>query len=449
MQYPETPSSRRPGLGRWCQPAALVTLGALVASCAVAPVMTASLPTPTSLLAAPAAARQCLHRATSRSEGRPKARFSLRSDRFPLTVHWQDEGRRVKAAALLHHVEAAWQREIVELGWTVPLPDAGKGGDDTLDLYLVKLGPGQAYVAEEHRQTKPYAAASTYVAFDHDLPDDGTLESYAFHEFNHVCQYATDANEGDAFYENAASFMDRFLKPNGPASQTGIADFQSHPELSLDFIGDKAGEYEYGAGIFLQFLVERYAKGRPDLVRKLWEAGRQPDVSGAADRNEPDWQDVLPAVLREYQGPDAESALTAFEAWRLQAALAKPAALPKPALIVDGGHPEQVQPSAKQRPAPWGANFLKLDTNGAKQLTLRLAEGGTSHWRLWLGTQAADGSWTMIQSSKGDVAPTVSLALGSAPRVYAVVVNLGDGKHDPDRKDWAGQRYRLTLDWSR
>jgi hypothetical protein len=347
-------------------------------------------------------------------------------------------------------VEAAWQKQVLDLGWAAPLPDGGQGGDDDLDLYLVAVGPGQAYVAEARRQSKPYATASSYVAFDQNLQDDGTLESYAFHEFNHVCQYAMDANEGDAFYENTAAFMDRFLKPDGPASQTGIADFQAHPELSLDYIGSdsSAGEYEYGAGLFLQFLVARYGKGRPDLVRQIWEAGRQPAVGGA-DANEPDWIDVLPAVLKQADGPDAETALVAFEAWRLQSALAKGTKLPKPRFTVDAGRPDQVQPPAKGRPAPWGANFHRLETKGAKHLAATLGEGGSARWRLWLGVQAADGTWSTMQSPAGMRAPAVTLALGSARQVYAIVVNAGDGHHDPDRKDWAGQGYRLNLNWGR
>jgi hypothetical protein len=430
----------------WRLPALLMAALA-AASCAVAPALVGAGFAPVTVTAARAGGHGCRRAPGNRGEGRPKASYSLKSERFPLTVHWQNDDRRARATALLHHVEGAWQREVVELGWAAPLADAGKGGDDSLDLYLVPVGAGQAYVAEERRQTKPFAVASSYVVFDDGLKDDGTLESYAFHEFNHVCQYAIDANEGDAFYENSAAFMDRFLKPDGPASQTGIADFQAQPERSVDYIGTE-GEYEYGAGTFLQFLVERYGKGRPDLVRRLWEAGRQPAVGGS-DPNEPDWQDVLPGVLRDLQGPDAETALTAFQAWRLQSALTRPARLPKPALIVDGGHPDQVQPQASRRPAPWGANFLKLDTKGAKTLTAKLTDGGRDRWRLWLGTLAADGSWSMVQSPTASQQATASLSLGSATTVYAIVVNLGDGKHDPDRKDWAGQSYRLGLDWHR
>lgn len=436
-------SQNRPLAGRLL---ALALAAGLAASCAGMPTVVGA---GQSAMAAVSRTRPhgCRRAATGRGESRPTARFSLKSSRFPLTVHWQQDDRRSRAAALLRHVENAWQREVVDLGWAAPLPDGGKGGDDTLDLYLVPIGEGQAYVAEETRQAKPFAVASSYVAFDDGLPDDGTLESYAFHEFNHVCQYALDANEGDAFYENSATFMDRYLKPDGPASRTGIADFQAEPQHAVDYIGT-TGEYEYGAALFLQFLVERYGQGRPDLVRELWEAGRQPATS-AADKNEPDWQDVLPGVLRRVQGPDSETALTTFEAWRLQAALGAGARVPKPAMILAGGHPQRVQPPADQRPAPWGANFLTLETKGARTLQARLSDGGKARWRLWLGVPAPDGTWSTAQSPASTGQPTLGLTVAGASRVYAVVVNLGDGQHDPDRKDWKGQGYTLDLDWGK
>ena len=331
-----------------------------------------------------------------------------------------------------------------------PLADSGKGGSDNLDIYLTAVGAGQAYVAEETRQQVPFATATAYIVFDQALADDGTLESYAFHEFNHACQYAIDANEGDAFYENTAAFMDRFLKPTGPASATGIADFQAMPERSLDSISGSGAtdEYEYGAGLFLQFLTERYGAGRSDIVRELWEAGRQPDSPKAADHNEPDWQDVLPDVLHRHNGPDSPTALLAFEAWRLQQSLLKPSTLPIPFLIQDSGHPDHLQPAKNRRPAPWGANFARLDTQQAGSVSVTVAEGGDCQWRLWLGAQGSDGAWTTATSPTGMRQPKVSLPVASAKQVYVAILNLGRGDHDPDRKDWTGVDYRLTVDWA-
>ncbi|MBC7543903.1 MAG: hypothetical protein H7338_14355 [Candidatus Sericytochromatia bacterium] len=428
----------------------LAAIGLLLAACERSPVIGGLATGVQAAFRLPASASHGCRRGPTRG-GRPQTRHDLASARFPITVHWRDPATAAKAKKLLGYLDAAWQREVVEMGWARPLSDAGAGGTDNLDVYLAPVGKGQAYVAEERRQKTPFAAASAYIVFDQNLADDGTLESYAFHEFNHACQYALDANEGSAFYENAAAYMDRFLKPDGPASQTGIADFQAAPERSLDSISPDGftDEFEYGAGIFLEFLVERYGAGRPDLVRELWEAGRQPEQAGAADPNEPDWQDVLPAVLQRRQGPDTQTALLAFQAWRLQQSLSKPPRLPVPFLIQDGGRADRLKPAQNRRPPPWGANFARLDTQGARTVSVSLADGGDSQWRVWVGTQGSDGNWSAATSAPGAGQPRVSLALGAAKRVYVTVLNLGNGHHDPDRADWAGADYRLDLDWAR
>lgn len=380
-------------------------------------------------------------------DDRPPSRHTLDSTRYPIRIHWVDDQPPGRVQRVLELFEKSWRIQIEQWGWMAPLPDNGKGGDNKLDVHLLPLDDGQADTIQDTVFADPFASASCYIQLDQKLPDDGTLESYVHHELNHAIQFALDPYETDAFYEQAATLVERLLLPGSPEATSGNADFQRSPHRALDSKTQEKGDrYEYGSALFLQYITAAYGHNRPDLTYQIWLGSRQPARAKASDPNEPDWVDALPQVLKQYHAPPLEDVLLDFQVWRLTEGLANK--IPAPSLVVSNGRPLQFASSPQQAPAPWGVNYFKLDTQGASSLNVQLKDGGQSSWRLWAGATTTSGQWLSSRTTEmGAGEAKLQLPIAGARWVYLTVLNYGSEPKDPDLQQWQGQPYRLTFSW--
>lgn len=181
--------------------------------------------------------------------------------------------------------DSMWALEIVELGYREPPIDAGAGGGDEIDIYILDLGRSQNYGI-----TYPTSSGSTGPSFfeiDNDFADPiygstfacpgnpGTRELDALrvtiaHEFFHVIQFGYyQGIDGRWWQEASATWMEDVAYPSLDDYLQYVCTFLLVPRRSLDSGIPSAGDlHAYGASVFGHFLDQRYER---DVVRWVWE----------------------------------------------------------------------------------------------------------------------------------------------------------------------------------
>lgn len=149
-------------------------------------------------------------------------------------------------------------------------------------------GPLRLYVAdrEEPAETKlaPGGQGSSRPSFIimstntlRPLLQPRHLRTIAVHEYFHAIQNGYDSEHEHWIGEASATWVEDVFDDPGDPNHDVLEDFVPYPRLGLT---DSTDEHEYGAFLFLQFLVERYADGSSDLVRELWENIAVPEAGG-------------------------------------------------------------------------------------------------------------------------------------------------------------------------
>ena len=353
-----------------------------------------------------------------------------------IRCHWARERDAELCPEALAAAEAAWDAQVGVLGFAEPLPDAGEGGSDALDLYLVVEETGGAGIAWvecdggdgsclDSDPTDGRAAAPSYIQIDARTED---LSVFVVHEFNHVCQYATDYAEPFlVLWEGTAVSAERWTLPDWTQSTDDIADYQATPWLSAVLQDgyllwdDYAiwSYYEYGSMVWVTWLDHRWGDGAGSLGPPLWEAvtqegnGTEPDVLDAWDGISGDWAaDMMAfALARAQWGRTPESPdWIAFAG--AQAGVAREQEdLPLPA------HITPLMP-----PFPLGATYVGLQATPGDRLQLVLDADPSVDWGLVV---VESGGGAVLQPGD-DYGPVVTgdLTVG--------VVNLGTPGMDAD-----------------
>lgn len=142
--------------------------------------------------------------------------------------------------------------------------------------------------------------------------DPGELIDLAVHEVLHAIQMSYDVTEPAAMRESTAMWAQALFDPSRSAHLRHLPDF-------LDATGrsffETDGDREYGAFLFPQFLMERYAApGDPaGPIRRWWELAAAPDgLPGAPDLSS---HAALAAMLAE-NGTTIEDAWLEFSLWQ-------------------------------------------------------------------------------------------------------------------------------------
>jgi hypothetical protein len=231
----------------------------------------------------------------SRAGVRPLADVTLASSMgYPFLVH-APQAHATLAAEIRDAADMAWQAEIEEGIWPAPLPD-DDGPDSMLDIYVdTTLGFDEAYVSPEtYPLDRGLDVATCFMGLSPDFSDSDVLVSTVFHELNHTSQFALDAFEDDAFFEQTAVFVEATYVPELAAYGLGIDDYQQHPERALDYIGEDF--YEYGSALWLLWYAKEMGGG-DEAVLQLWLDSAQESFDGT---NEPDYLDALAGSLGDY-----------------------------------------------------------------------------------------------------------------------------------------------------
>lgn len=243
--------------------------------------------------------------------------LSVRSERYPVIVHYRLPEEEQTAREIVGYVEEAWRFNVDELGFRPPLDDRGGcGPDGAFDVYVWR-DRVQCWVdtRAENPET-PWNDWTSYMILDPWGKYGGDeLPITVTHELNHACQAVDDWHESGMTFEMTASFVEELFKR---AYVKDIhEDFQGHPDWSFDHFDDYETWYMYGSALYLQFLRDRYYGGSPRFVADLWYRCRNPP--GAADDqalNEPDFEDALDDMLHERAGISFLDSMREFARWR-------------------------------------------------------------------------------------------------------------------------------------
>lgn len=203
-------------------------------------------------------------------------------------LHWTSQGEDAATLAYIKQAaatfEEVWRAEVMTLGWPAPLPDAGLGGNDLVDVYVVDLA-GEAFgyaAADAEALCGACAAVHGYLVMDNDYegyrPDAlGALQATAAHEFSHLVQFGMAYNAEGWAYEATAVWLEQVVYPQVDARTQYLVDFADAPQLSLsDFDTDTGGfDRAYGAYVWNLWLADRYG---PEVIRDAWQAAASTDA---------------------------------------------------------------------------------------------------------------------------------------------------------------------------
>jgi len=246
--------------------------------------------------------------------------YTLTGEDGRFTVHYRkavEGGMAEEVAAILAYSLAV---EIDELGFRPPLPDAGRcGPDDGFDVFLWRnLQTCYAEVFADEPETW-YDDWYSYIVVDPWGPYGGEmLDSTLAHELNHACQASDDWWDSPIVFEMTSAFIEDAVYDDDDTYMTYFADFQAHPDWSLDRDDGYSTWYMYGATMYFYYLKDRYFEGDFSWASDLWLGLRSaPGAETDPSLNEPDFEDALEVLLQEQAGIGFLDSVVEFARWRV------------------------------------------------------------------------------------------------------------------------------------
>lgn len=230
---------------------------------------------------------------------------STRSDDVPDTVAYAAE---IAEQALSTYAEMGYRAIPSDTGCS------SNGGDEKLDIYLVRFNGGDgACVAECNGDVCPSFALvdATFIHGGYATPREG-FRTVITHELFHAIQNLYKTESAPFWAEGTAQWAMETLHPDLHDFERNLPKFFEEPTRSLDAppTGVTAG-YLYGAAVWPMFLATNHG---PDIIREIFE--REAEGRGPLEATD----DVLAG-----KGSSLADAFPMFAAWNVAtAALAGP-----------------------------------------------------------------------------------------------------------------------------
>ncbi|HVF53689.1 MAG TPA: hypothetical protein VNC78_08805 [Actinomycetota bacterium] len=166
---------------------------------------------------------------------------------------------------LLAAFERAWALEVDQLGYQPP------PNEDRYPLYVAALNRGfmQPLFLDDQPSQPSYILVP--VRYARDGIADPAVTTFAVHEFHHAIQAGYDVYENHWIGEATSAWLEELLLDDLNRNHFFLRFFVPAPEVPLRLTGT---EQEYGAFLFLEFLVETLGARNgvgPELIRELWE----------------------------------------------------------------------------------------------------------------------------------------------------------------------------------
>ncbi|RMG34745.1 MAG: hypothetical protein D6732_10345 [Methanobacteriota archaeon] len=214
--------------------------------------------------------------------------YSLTDTAHATTLAW--------AQAIATYAEESWSVS-ENLGWELPPPDNGNGGDDRYDIYIVHTPGYNGITWWEDLYPTPYPNGySSWIEVRNDSFNDpyvGEFERLRVliaHEFHHACQlrYVLLQSSDAWFYENTSVLMEKVIYPQINYLQYRLLGSNSPLLVPEWAINHQLDGYPYPGGLWALFINEYYEDDT--AVRKVWETeGNNPSM------------DILNAMNQSFQ----------------------------------------------------------------------------------------------------------------------------------------------------
>lgn len=241
--------------------------------------------------------------------------YSVNSSRFPFLVHYRSADELAAANQIVAHLETAWERQVLQQGFTPPPPDAGAcGPDDRFDVFVWRgINTCQVNIVSEEFTTS-WGGRASFMFVDPWGDYGGVfLAQTIAHEFNHATHAANDWYELPIAFEMTAAYVEQFY--DGPEDPRYIKDFQERPDWAFLRNDNYETWYMYGSALYLNFLRDYYFNGDDSFLPKLWVAMRN-----TPDRyvNKPNFVDGVNSLLAPTGATFMDSVVN-FARWRYYA----------------------------------------------------------------------------------------------------------------------------------
>lgn len=386
------------------------------------------------------------------------------SNIYPIRVFCEDEGL---AADALAEAEAAWEEQIITMGFELPLAlrdDAIVEGYDLIVGSDPEINAIAAFNILGDNPSTPRSDCPTigYLASGY-MSYAGYLPMGVRHLLNHGSQHAIDCLEPQqpAFDMITVAIVLLTLDEHPLWTQYYLPTFQSLPEKSLDYvpIADMShAYYMFGAALFSLFLEEVYGNSDGTLLARIWERTEQDGTinwwqgefcRGDVD-NEPDFFDAISAEL-ETIGSSFDEAFMGFVEWRFfigedddgahfeNGATWTGCEITRQAVLSADDLPI-IDRNGRNAIAEFAAAYIELDLTGieaGRTFSVSLSGNEESRWAATALVQPPSGSaerYPLLFTD--DVNGEVLIdEVRQGGRLVVAIANLGDGDHDPDIRD--------------
>lgn len=413
---------------------------------------------------ASAAVVACVTLAAAEATAEPDAGV-YGSEAYPIRIFSDDAEL---GAAALAEAEAAWEEQIVGIGFPPPKRVAGGAIGDGFDAWLDGDLSSGVLVTFDILGDDPATAATDCPTIGRLNPiymDDAAILGMSIrHVLNHGSLHAVDCVEPQMPAFDMFTVAVEVMTGDGGHPYWlphYLPAFQSLPWASVDYVVTNMDYvyYMFGSALFTLFLDEKYGAGDGALLVDAWARTPQDGTILTWDQewctadvdNEPDFLDGIAAELGA-RGATMDEALVAFTEWRyfvggdddgahfadgaawVGGEVARDASLGAADLPVAGAGPAS-------RLAETGSAYIEIDPAGldpTRRLAVAFEGDAAARWAAQLLLVPADGAATVVpialagdrigESGDVDFAPYASVVLA--------VTLLGDGAHDPEDHEW-------------
>jgi hypothetical protein len=165
------------------------------------------------------------------------------------------------------YMDYSWEIECDSMGYFVPPPDGGVGGDVLYDVYVATLTGGTLGYTSCSGEYKPpdstHSSSASHIVMGAGLSDNYN-KSTCTHEFMHAVEMSYDYMEPTWFMENCSVWMESNLYP-----EINWNGWYSEGAIRAPYKGINSGNpYWYGASFWPRMMGLMFGA---DAVKEVWE----------------------------------------------------------------------------------------------------------------------------------------------------------------------------------
>jgi hypothetical protein len=190
-------------------------------------------------------------------------------------------------------MDAVIQIQIEDMGWPMPPPDCGEGGDSRFDIYLTEADDSP-YASENTRAVVGYTTAEGLLGDNPNTPETEQYAAYSFmvldsdflaegedgrrlvyataaHEFHHAVQNGYDLDDSLLwYYEATSTWMETQTFPQEQEATRYVPVLFYYPDLCIGAQTDKPGGQDrvYAEWLLIDSLAQDYG---PEAIQRLWQ----------------------------------------------------------------------------------------------------------------------------------------------------------------------------------